>query len=131
LPSEITDPERFAEISGNAQYCAVKRLQGVVKLKLRTPKKTAIRKRIAEFAGEYSASHTVDELLDKASTVLDQKQRAAMYGEVSRILAQDLPGMWFTFYKAPFAYKDRFVGLPTPAYGTSGSYDEIWSKTGK
>ena len=39
MPSEITDPERFAEISGNAQYCAVKRLQGVVKLKLRTPKK--------------------------------------------------------------------------------------------
>jgi hypothetical protein len=39
VPSEISDPERFVEISGNAEYCAVKRLQGVVKLKLRTPKK--------------------------------------------------------------------------------------------
>jgi ferritin-like protein len=39
LPSEISDPERFIEISGNAKYCAVKRLRDVVKLKLRTPKK--------------------------------------------------------------------------------------------
>ena len=39
MPSEISDPERFVEISGNAEYCAVKRLQGVVKLKLRTPGK--------------------------------------------------------------------------------------------
>jgi ferritin-like protein len=39
VPSEISDPERFVEISGNAEYCAVKRLQGVVKLKLRTPKR--------------------------------------------------------------------------------------------
>lgn len=38
MPSEISDPERFVEISGNAEYCAVKRLQSVVKLKLRTPK---------------------------------------------------------------------------------------------
>ena len=38
MPSEISDPERFVEISGNAEYCAVKRLQNTVKLKLRTPK---------------------------------------------------------------------------------------------
>jgi len=38
MPSEITDSDRFVEISGNAKYCAVKRLQGVVKLKLRTPR---------------------------------------------------------------------------------------------
>jgi ferritin-like protein len=37
MPAEIRDPDRFVEISGNADYCAVKRLQGVVKLKLRTP----------------------------------------------------------------------------------------------
>jgi hypothetical protein len=39
MPSEIFDPERFVEISGNAEYCAVKRMQGQVKLKLRTPSK--------------------------------------------------------------------------------------------
>lgn len=38
MPSEISDPDRFIEISGTAEYCAVKRLQDVVKLKLRTPK---------------------------------------------------------------------------------------------
>jgi len=39
MPSEIFDAEKFIEISGRAEYCAVKRLQDVVKLKLRTSKK--------------------------------------------------------------------------------------------
>jgi ferritin-like protein len=38
LPSEIYDVEKFVEISSRAEYCAVKRLKDVVKLKLRTPK---------------------------------------------------------------------------------------------
>jgi len=38
VPSEIFDAERFVEISGRAEYCAVKRLKDVVKLRLRTPK---------------------------------------------------------------------------------------------
>jgi hypothetical protein len=37
MPSEIADAERFVEMSGFAEYCAVKRMEGVVKLKLRTP----------------------------------------------------------------------------------------------
>jgi ferritin-like protein len=37
VPSEILDAEKFVEISGRAEYCAVKRLKDVVKLKLRTP----------------------------------------------------------------------------------------------
>jgi ferritin-like protein len=39
VPSEIFDSEKFVEISGRAEYCAVKRLKDVVKLKLRTPKR--------------------------------------------------------------------------------------------
>jgi len=39
MPSEIFDSEKFVELSGRAEYCAVKRLKDVVKLKLRTPKK--------------------------------------------------------------------------------------------
>jgi ferritin-like protein len=39
MPSEIFDSDRFIEISGNAEYCAVKRLKEVVKLKLRTARK--------------------------------------------------------------------------------------------
>jgi len=39
MPSEIFDSEQFIEISGRAEYCAVKRLKDVVKLKLRTPKR--------------------------------------------------------------------------------------------
>jgi hypothetical protein len=39
MPSEIFDTEKFVGLSERADYCAVKRLKDVVKLKLRTPKK--------------------------------------------------------------------------------------------
>lgn len=39
MPSEIFDVDKFVEISERAEYCAVKRLKDVVKLKLRTPKR--------------------------------------------------------------------------------------------
>jgi large subunit ribosomal protein L38e len=38
MPTEITDVDKFVEISSRAQYCYIKRLQKTVKLKLRTPK---------------------------------------------------------------------------------------------
>lgn len=34
MPSEIFDSDKFVEISGRAEYCAVKRLKDIVKLKL-------------------------------------------------------------------------------------------------
>jgi hypothetical protein len=39
MPSEISDVEEFVRISERAQECRVKRLEDVVKLKLRTPGK--------------------------------------------------------------------------------------------
>jgi hypothetical protein len=36
VPSEILDSDKFVEISGRAEYCDVKRLKDVVKLKLHT-----------------------------------------------------------------------------------------------
>jgi ferritin-like protein len=39
MPSEVFDVEKFVEISRRAEYCAVKRLRDVVKLKLRTAKR--------------------------------------------------------------------------------------------
>ncbi|MEM2440487.1 MAG: 50S ribosomal protein L38e [Candidatus Bathyarchaeia archaeon] len=38
MPTEIFDIDKFVEISERAEYCAVKRLKDVVKLKLRTSK---------------------------------------------------------------------------------------------
>ncbi|MEM3769658.1 MAG: 50S ribosomal protein L38e [Candidatus Bathyarchaeia archaeon] len=38
MPTEILDIDKFVEISEIAEYCAVKRLKDVVKLKLRTPR---------------------------------------------------------------------------------------------
>lgn len=37
MPTEITDTEKFVEMSAHAKSCAVKRLKSSVKLKLRTP----------------------------------------------------------------------------------------------
>jgi ferritin-like protein len=39
MPSEIFDIEKFIEISGRAEYCAVKRTKEFVKLKLRTARR--------------------------------------------------------------------------------------------
>jgi len=39
MPTEIFDLDRFVEISERAEYCAVKRLRDVVKLKLRTARR--------------------------------------------------------------------------------------------
>jgi ferritin-like protein len=39
MPSEIFDQDRFVEVSERAEYCAVKRLKDVVKLKLRTARR--------------------------------------------------------------------------------------------
>ena len=37
MPTEITDVEKFVDMSANAKFCVVKRLKNQVKLKLRTP----------------------------------------------------------------------------------------------
>ena len=39
MPKEIYDTDEFVEISKYAEYCDIKRLKTVVKLKLRTPRK--------------------------------------------------------------------------------------------
>ena len=39
MPAEISDVEEFLRISERAEECRVKRLEDVVKLKLRTPSK--------------------------------------------------------------------------------------------
>ena len=39
MPKEIFDLDKFVEISRHAEYCDIKRLKTVVKLKLRTPRK--------------------------------------------------------------------------------------------
>jgi len=39
MPTEIFDVARFVEISERAEYCAVKRLKDIVKLKLHTARR--------------------------------------------------------------------------------------------
>ena len=38
MPSEMFDVEKFVAMSAKAEFCLVKRLEDVVKLKLRMPK---------------------------------------------------------------------------------------------
>ncbi len=39
MPEEVFDMDKFVEISERAEYCDIKRLKRMVKLKLRTPRK--------------------------------------------------------------------------------------------
>jgi ferritin-like protein len=39
LPTEISDIDKFVQLSEKAEFCAVKRLKDSMKLKLRTPEK--------------------------------------------------------------------------------------------
>lgn len=52
MPAEITDAEEFVRISERAEECRVKRLEDVVKLKLRTPSRLYTIKLNAEKAAE-------------------------------------------------------------------------------
>jgi len=38
MPVEVKDIEEFVNLSEKAEYCNVKRLKGIVKLKIRTPR---------------------------------------------------------------------------------------------
>jgi len=52
MPAEIADVEEFVRISERAEECRVKRLEDVVKLKLRTPNRLYTIKLDAEKAAE-------------------------------------------------------------------------------
>jgi len=39
MPEEVFDTEKFIQISERAEYCNIKRLKRIVKLKLRTSRK--------------------------------------------------------------------------------------------
>jgi len=39
MPEEVFDLDKFVELSERAEYCSIKRLKRMVKLKLRTPRK--------------------------------------------------------------------------------------------
>ena len=39
MPEEVFDLDKFVQISERAEYCDIKRLKRIVKLKLRTPRK--------------------------------------------------------------------------------------------
>ncbi|KPV62940.1 MAG: Ribosomal L38e protein family protein [Candidatus Bathyarchaeota archaeon BA2] len=39
MPEEVFDMDKFIQISERADYCNIKRLKRMVKLKLRTPRK--------------------------------------------------------------------------------------------
>ncbi len=39
MPEEVFDIDKFVQISERADYCNIKRLKRMVKLKLRTPRK--------------------------------------------------------------------------------------------
>ena len=73
----------------------VLKLLAVTDNKLRTPKKTAVRKGITEFEKEYSSSHTADELLNALLDNSFQSEAARYVSNIARLAKLELKKIEF------------------------------------
>jgi len=67
----------------------------------------------------------IDELFSKAETAPDE-ERAALYAEIQKILAEDLPVLWLYGQKHDFFFNIRVRDAITTAHGVAGNYATAW-----
>ena len=65
----------------------------------------------------------VDELCDKAATLLDPEERRRIYAEVQRLLIEDVPVVWLLELQFPTVYNKKFKDIVTTGFGTFSSLD--------
>lgn len=70
----------------------------------------------------------VDDILARAGQEMDPVKRKALYSEVQKILAVDLPVYWA--YTVPYhtVYSDKIGNPPRTVWGTSSPLDELYLK---
>ena len=73
----------------------------------------------------------VDKLLADAAVATSREQRATLYKQFQKIVADDLPIVWLYEDKTFSAYRNEFGGLHD--WGPDANYDlgRAWSKKGK
>jgi peptide/nickel transport system substrate-binding protein len=57
----------------------------------------------------------IDELLDKGRVEVDSEKRKALYGEIQKIVADDVPFIFIQFPESLNVFNKRVKGLPTTA----------------
>jgi len=67
----------------------------------------------------------VDELFAKAETAPDE-ERTALYAQIQKILAEDIPVLWLYGQKHDFFFDKRVRDAMTTAHGVAGSYARAW-----
>jgi peptide/nickel transport system substrate-binding protein len=64
----------------------------------------------------------MDELLDKGRVEVDAEKRKALYSEVQKIVADDVPFIFIQFPESLNVFNKRLKGLPTTALGVLPFY---------
>ncbi|MHB1830224.1 MAG: eS1 family ribosomal protein [Candidatus Micrarchaeaceae archaeon] len=90
--SAIYTMDRLADKNGR-KY--VLKLLAVTGSKIRTPKKMAVRKKLEEFVREFSASHTVDDLLNSMLNNSFQSEAVRSVNNIARISKLELKRIEF------------------------------------
>ncbi|MCW5729671.1 MAG: ABC transporter substrate-binding protein [Alphaproteobacteria bacterium] len=67
----------------------------------------------------------VDELFSRAAAATSDADRQAMYTEVQKILAEDMPVVWLLEVKTPTLYNNRFKNIITTALGVNDSFESV------
>ena len=68
----------------------------------------------------------VDELFNKAADAVDQKDAAAAYSEVQKILADEVPLLWTFDMQNTTVYRDKVKNLVRTAIGLNEPMDDVW-----
>lgn len=75
--------------------------------------------------GRY-ANPKLDELMAKADAVGDADERAALYAEAQKIIADDAVQGWTAELEFPTLYRTKVKDLITTALGLSDSFENVW-----
>ncbi|MBM3522876.1 MAG: ABC transporter substrate-binding protein [Alphaproteobacteria bacterium] len=67
----------------------------------------------------------VDELFGQAAQAVDDGARRALYGEVQRLLADDVPVAWMIEIKTPTLTNRKFRDIITTALGVNDSFESV------
>ncbi len=126
-PRLFSDSLNHRRFTGLAMYAWVERPQGV-------PRTTLYSKEIPSAANSWSgqnypgyANPEMDKALDAAERELDETKRRALFADIQRIYAEDLPVLPLYFRVDPFVIPRQLKGVtPTGHLNSSTLWIEHW-----
>jgi peptide/nickel transport system substrate-binding protein len=68
----------------------------------------------------------IDELFDKAATVVDDAERQRMYSEIQKILVDEVPVAWVLELEFPTFINKQFKNVVTSAIGVRDTFADVY-----